>query len=151
MPSRFKITRTVEFHETDLAGIMHFSNYFRWMEACEMAFFRSLGLPVVTRRGDAMTGWPRVGVSCDYRAPLRFGDRVEVRLYVKEIRTRALTLVFQFRRLAPGGGAAELAAGGEMTTVCATMHPRTGRAASRTIPAAVRAKLSVAPARLRGA
>ena len=28
MPSEFAISRTVEFAETDMAGIMHFSNFF---------------------------------------------------------------------------------------------------------------------------
>ncbi len=40
MPSGFSITRRVEFHETDMAGIMHFANYFRWMETCETDFYR---------------------------------------------------------------------------------------------------------------
>ena len=32
MSYEFQITRRVEFFETDLAGIMHFSNFFRFME-----------------------------------------------------------------------------------------------------------------------
>ena len=46
MPYEFKMTRLVEFAETDMAGIMHFANYFRYMEVVEHAFFRSLGLSV---------------------------------------------------------------------------------------------------------
>ena len=44
----FKIVREVEFSDTDMAGIMHFSNFFRFMEAAEHAFFRSLGLSIHT-------------------------------------------------------------------------------------------------------
>src|SRR5260221_14772436 len=47
MPYEFKHTRRVEFSDTDMAGIMHFSNFFRFMEATETAFMRSLGLSVV--------------------------------------------------------------------------------------------------------
>ena len=43
MPYEFKLTRRIEFAETDMAGIVHFSNFFRMMEATEHAFFRSLG------------------------------------------------------------------------------------------------------------
>ena len=43
MPYEFKHIRRVEFAETDMAGIVHFSNFFRMMEATEHAFFRSLG------------------------------------------------------------------------------------------------------------
>ncbi|MHC4993297.1 MAG: acyl-CoA thioesterase, partial [Planctomycetota bacterium] len=46
MPHDFKLLRTVEFFETDMAGIVHFSNYFRYMEATEHAFFRSFGATV---------------------------------------------------------------------------------------------------------
>ena len=42
----FEFQRRVEFHETDLAGIVHFSNFFRYMEDCEHAFYRSLGYSV---------------------------------------------------------------------------------------------------------
>ena len=33
MPSPFTTTRRVEFGDTDMAGIMHFANFFRFMEA----------------------------------------------------------------------------------------------------------------------
>jgi acyl-CoA thioester hydrolase len=65
MPSEFRLTRTVEFHETDMAGIMHFSNFFRWMEACEAGFYRSLGLPLISFVPGNVVGWPRVSASCD--------------------------------------------------------------------------------------
>ena len=43
MACEFKLTRQVEFSETDMAGIMHFSNFFRFMEAAEHAFFSVFG------------------------------------------------------------------------------------------------------------
>ena len=43
MAHAFTMQRRVEFAETDMAGILHFSNYFRFMESVEHAFFRSLG------------------------------------------------------------------------------------------------------------
>ena len=46
MPYEFKAVRRVEFSETDMAGIVHFSNFFRMMEATEHAFFRSLGFTI---------------------------------------------------------------------------------------------------------
>jgi hypothetical protein len=35
MPTPFHTSRFVEFSDTDMAGIMHFSAYFRYMEAAE--------------------------------------------------------------------------------------------------------------------
>ena len=64
MAYEFRILRRVEFSETDMAGIVHYSNFFRYMESAEHAFFRSLGLSVVDRPEHApegeRVGWPRV-------------------------------------------------------------------------------------------
>lgn len=138
MPSEFSITRQVEFADTDMAGIMHFANFFRWMEACETAFYRSLGLPLISFVSGQMVTWPRVNVSCTYHAPLRFDDTVVVKLFVKKLGARSITYAFQFRK----GG--ELAAQGEITAVCVAAEARAGMAA-RPIPAEVRAQLQEAP------
>src|SRR4051794_1868522 len=91
MPSQFTITRQVEFHETDMAGIMHFSNFFLWMESCEAAFYRSLNLPLVSFVPGQAISWPRVNATCQYQAPLRFNDVAEVTLYVKRLGNRSIT------------------------------------------------------------
>lgn len=137
MPSEFTVTRTVEFAETDMAGIMHFSNYFRWMEACETAFYRSLDLPLISFVPGQVVGWPRVKVDCEYRAPLRFNDTVEVKLLIKKLGTKSVTYVVQFRK------AGALAAQGEVTAVCVTSDGKGGMVAEP-IPATVRAKLQEA-------
>ncbi|HTL68994.1 MAG TPA: thioesterase family protein [Lacunisphaera sp.] len=138
MPSEFSITRQVEFAETDMAGIMHFANYFRWMEACETAFYRSLDLPLISFVPGQVVGWPRVNVSCDYRAPLRFYDTVTVKLLVRKLGTRSVTYVFQFRK------DGQVVATGEVTAVCVTGDDKNGMVA-QPIPADVRAKLQEAP------
>lgn len=138
MPSEFSISRTVEFAETDMAGIMHFANFFYWMEACETAFYRSLDLPLISFLPGQVVGWPRVNVSCSYRAPLRFNDTVEVKLLVKKLGARSVVYAFQFRK------AGVLCAEGEVTAVCVTADA-TGAMVSAPIPADVRAKLQVAP------
>ena len=85
MAFEFKITRPVEFADTDMAGLVYFANFFRYMEVCEAAFFRSLGLALIDGAGTRRSGWPRVHAGCDYLEPLRFGDTFEVHLLVKEL------------------------------------------------------------------
>ena len=46
MAHRFTFTDRVQFADTDMAGIVHFSNYFRYMERAEHAFFRSLDMSI---------------------------------------------------------------------------------------------------------
>src|SRR5687767_8848104 len=96
VPAQFHFThrRLVEFADTDLAGIMHFSNFFRFVECAEHAFFRSLGHRVHTHEGTAHQGWPRIDVSCRYHKPARFEQTLEVGLRIQEIRTSSLRYDF---------------------------------------------------------
>ncbi len=140
MPNGFKITRTVEFGETDMAGLMHFSHYFRWMEACEAAFLRKRGLALIERVGSQLRGWPRVRASCDYMAPLHLGDVVEVRLNVEKVGVKSLHLTFTFLKKKTPRGSAEPVATGSMVT--AYVVGVNGRMKAQQIPAKVRTQLT---------
>jgi YbgC/YbaW family acyl-CoA thioester hydrolase len=91
----FETRRVVEFHETDMAGIVHFSNFFRYMEAAEHAFLRSLDQHLHGMIDGLETGWPRVNASCDYRSPARFGDTLTIRVFIDEVRNRAVRYGFE--------------------------------------------------------
>src|SRR6202167_2244828 len=99
MAYEFKAIRRVEFSDTDMGGIMHYSNFFRFMETAEHAFFRSLGFSIVTGHVDPPVGWPRVRAECDYKAPLHFEDEVEIRLLVSQKLNNPLSYVFKFTKL----------------------------------------------------
>lgn len=142
MPYEFKIVRRVEFSETDMAGIVHYSNFFRYMEAAEHAFFRSLGFSVVTSQVDPPVGWPRVHAECDYLQPLRFEDEVEVHMIVAEKRSKSLKYDFRFRKL--NSSPPIEVARGSLTVVCVTHH--LGKMNAATIPLALAEKIDVAPA-----
>lgn len=86
--------RMVEFADTDLAGLMHFSNFFRFVESAEHAFFRSLGFRVHTNDGSNHQGWPRLEVSCKYLRPARFEQTLEICLHVEEVRTSSVRYTF---------------------------------------------------------
>ena len=144
MPHEFKLTRRIEFAETDMAGIVHFANFFRMMEVTEHAFFRSLGLSIHSHEAGATTGWPRVSATCDYRAPLRFEEEVEIHLLVAEVRSRAIRYDFIFRKADDRSEVAR----GSVTAVCATVEKVTGKLVAVPIPDAIRALVVAAPAAL---
>ncbi len=106
MAAEFSYIRRVQFAETDMAGIMHFANYFRLMEETEHAFFRSIGLGAHTTLGCRVIGWPRVITSCEYFAPLRFEDEIELRLRITDLSAGSMTYEVDFllggRRTARG-------------------------------------------------
>jgi acyl-CoA thioester hydrolase len=142
MPAEFSQTHRVEFADTDLAGIMHFANFFRLMERTEHAFLRSLGWSVHQTEGGRTLGWPRVHVECDYRRPLRFEDEVEVRLRVREKRERSLTYDFTFHL---PDSPEQPAATGSVTAVCVELDRAAGVLKSVPIPAALADQIEVAP------
>ena len=140
---RFVHRDFVQFSDTDMAGIMHFANYFRFMERAEHAFFRSLGFSVIDSAvpKDERVGWPRVHASCDYLAPLRFEDEVEVEVLIEEVRTRSLRYLFRVRRAVDG----MLAAEGRIAIVCVKKDRATGQMKAVEIPVRIRECLEPAP------
>jgi acyl-CoA thioester hydrolase len=146
MPYEFKLTRHVDFAETDMAGIMHFSNFFRFMEATETAFFRSLGLSIFPESPDDTVGWPRVHAKCDFRHPLRFEDQVEIHLLVREKREKSIAYTFIFRKL--NETPIREVARGTVVTACVTRDKTTGRMMAVPIPREVADVIQAAPSEL---
>src|SRR6188768_3441391 len=143
MAYEFKITRRVEFSETDMAGIVHYSNFFRYIEAAEHAFFRSLGFSVVTKQVDPPVGWPRVHASCDFKQALTFEDEIEVHMLVTEKKSKSLSYEFRFRKLNPP--APHEIARGRLTVVCVTRDAH-GKMSATPIPKSLADQIEVAPA-----
>lgn len=82
-----------------MAGIVHFSNYYRWMEQIEHEFFRSLSLKIVNNNAEGQTvGWPRVSASCRFQAPARYEDVIDAKLTVQRIGVKSLTFDVKFTR-----------------------------------------------------
>lgn len=146
MASTFRDRRRVEFYETDMAGIVHFSNFFRFMEATEHAFFRSLGLSLHEGDGERMSGWARVQARCEYRLPLHYMDEVEVELHVRAKKKSSLAYDFVFRRVADRDGPTapdEIALGS--LEVVHVEKGAGGRMRAAAMPAEVALRIEVAP------
>jgi acyl-CoA thioester hydrolase len=143
MASSFTYTDRVQFADTDMAGIMHFANFFRFLERAEHAFFRSLDLSVVERNSglprEEQVGWPRVHASCDYHAPLRFEDVITIEMFMEDVRTKSLRYLF---RVYKEDGT--LSAEGRMAVVCVRKDQVTGQMKAVEIPERIHSKLEVA-------
>ncbi len=92
----FRCSRRMEFVETDMAGIVHFSNFFRFMESAEVSFLQSMGLSVRFQDDDQMYSLPRVSASCDFQRPVRFEDIVEIAVTVAKLGRSSITYDFDF-------------------------------------------------------
>ncbi len=90
-PQGFRYRRRVQFAETDLAGIAHFSVFFRYMEEAEHALWRAAGLSIAPA-GDP--GWARVAAAFDFKAPLHFEDEFDVFVSIAEVGRRKVRYEF---------------------------------------------------------
>jgi YbgC/YbaW family acyl-CoA thioester hydrolase len=135
----FVTKRRVEFADTDKAGIVHFSNFFRFMEAAEQEFLRSLGLSVSFVWEGEPIGFPRVSAHCDYLKPTTFEDVLDVTVRIANIGRKSVTYRFEFSR----DGAA--IAKGEVSSVCCRVVKGHGLE-SIEIPTGIRERLEKARA-----
>jgi YbgC/YbaW family acyl-CoA thioester hydrolase len=144
MSYQFRCTQRVEFADTDMAGIVHFSNFFRYMERAEHEFLRSLGLSVHAVNGNDLVSWPRVSAECKYRAPLGFEDELDVHLLVREKRSKSVTYEFRFYKR----GAENLVAVGSITVVSVSIDRASGQMTPIPIPESIDRLIEAAPAEL---
>ena len=131
--AHFRAKNRVEFHQTDVAGIVHFSEFFRYFEIAEHAMYRSLGLSV--HDPGAGIGWPRVSCAFDFLRPMGFEDEFEVAISIERLGGSSLTLSCEI--LLPDGG---VAAKGRSTSVCCR-RTDDGGMERIPIPDGIRAKL----------
>jgi YbgC/YbaW family acyl-CoA thioester hydrolase len=137
-PTPFRTQRRVEFSDTDMAGIVHFANFFRFMEAAEQEFLRSRGLSVALDWEGQALGFPRVSASCDYVQPARFEDVLDVDVTVQKVGRKSVTYAFEFSR------DREVIARGQLSTVCCRVVAD-HKLESLDIPAEVRRRLEHNP------
>jgi len=137
-------TRRIEFSETDMAGLVHFSNFFKYMETAERDFFEAAGVDLIRTKPGELVGWPRVRAECKFAAPIRFGDTIDIHLAVKAVKDRSIDYQFRiFRR--ESDGSRTQAAKGHMTTVLTELAPD-GALRSVKLTDQVRTCITAAPA-----
>jgi acyl-CoA thioester hydrolase len=117
MAETFRTTRLVEFHDTDMAGIMHFASFFHYMESVEHEFVRSLGYSVHSLVEDDTLSFPRVSVSCDFKSPARCEEVLDVELRITRIGAKSVTYTTEFSHQG------RPVATGQITCACCRIEP----------------------------
>lgn len=110
----FKTSFRVAWVDTDAAGVVHYSNYFRFFERAEEEFYASLGFTFVDIRESGLW-FPRVEACCQYKKPSHFNDLLEVAVSVEELREKVVKLGFEVTNKSSG----DLLAVGHMVIVAA--------------------------------
>lgn len=66
-----------KYHETDQQGVIHHSNYFKWMEDARMNLMEQIGLGYKQMEAMEIMS-PVLSLSIDYRSAVKFDDTVVV-------------------------------------------------------------------------
>ena len=118
--SEFTTTRRVEFADTDMGNLVHFSRFFVFMETAEHEFLRTLGTTVHFEHEGRKIGWPRLEARCRYVSPARYGDELAIRLEVARKGRRAMTYDFSFHI------GERLVAEGRISSICCVLDDPDG-------------------------
>ena len=78
----FIFERKINYYETDRMGIVHHSNYIRFMEEARTAFLNEYELPynLLEETGIII---PTINVNCTYKNHVTFGDTIFIKTYLK--------------------------------------------------------------------
>lgn len=96
---RFVHRSRVRFGHCDPAGIAYYPRFFEWFHDAFEAFFEQLaGRSYAAILADTGTGFPAVSSACEWRQPARFGDLIDVEVYVSRLAERSATLEYRVTR-----------------------------------------------------
>jgi acyl-CoA thioester hydrolase len=87
----FKSSYKVYFAHTDAAGVVHHSEYIRWLEAARIDFLDEIGCSYKTLQ-DQKIGFSPIHIDIRYSAPLKYGDIAIIYSKFIEIKHASLTI-----------------------------------------------------------
>lgn len=90
----FTYTRNVNYYETDQMGIVHHSNYIRYMEEARLALLEALSLSYA-KMEEAGLLIPVLSASCTYKIPFRYGEQFSISIYPVQFNGIKLTLGYR--------------------------------------------------------
>ena len=95
-------TFRTRYYETDQMGIIHHSNYIRWMEEARIDVLNQLGYPY--RRFEEM-GYmsPVLHAECEYKKSVKFDDEMKIIVSLQDFGRLKFTLRYDIYNMSEGG------------------------------------------------
>ena len=85
---------TVQYYETDAMAVVHHSNYIRWFEEARLDYLKQAGYPYSTMEEKGLM-IPVLGVSCEYRKAVHFGETVRLETEIVKFNGLKFTVVYE--------------------------------------------------------
>ncbi len=122
--NEFVVEIKVRFADVDHAQIVYYPRFFHYFHiAFEEFFEREMGVSYPDVLDVEHVGFPAVRTEADYRAPVRFGDVLRIRVTCARLGRRSVTLRYRAERVRDGALAAEAL----VTTACVDMRTFTSQ------------------------
>ena len=87
-------TRNINYYETDRMGVVHHSNYIRYLEEARCEWLKSMDMPFDELERNGITV-PVLGVNIIYKMHVTFGDTISIRPFVKEYTGVRMTVGYE--------------------------------------------------------
>ena len=83
--------RKINYYETDRMGIVHHSNYIRFLEETRCYWLNQIGMPFESLEENGIT-IPVLGVNVEYKHHVTFGDTIRIEVFTKEYNGVRMTI-----------------------------------------------------------
>ena len=93
--------RKINYYETDRMGVVHHSNYIRYMEEGRCFWLEQMDMPFDSMEEAGVT-IPVLGVKCDYKRHVTFGDVIVIEMFAKEYNGVRMTIGYNITNKATG-------------------------------------------------
>lgn len=94
--------RKAYYYETDKMGIVHHSNYIRWLEEARVHMLTEVGYPFEKIEAEGLY-MPVLSVECHYKYPVRFDEQFEIHPVVTRFNGCKLTVEYKVINLSADG------------------------------------------------
>lgn len=93
--------RKINYYETDKMGVVHHSNYIRFLEEARCFYFDELKMPFSEFEENNVT-IPVLGVNCTYKHHVTFDDVLLIKVYIKNYTGVRFSVTYDVREKSTG-------------------------------------------------
>ena len=95
------VREKVRFVETDMMGVVHHGNYFKWFEVGRVEYLRKAGVYLLDLMADGIL-FPITEVGCQYKSSARFDDYVMIHTTMTDLSRAKMEFRYQVVREGDG-------------------------------------------------
>lgn len=88
--------RKINYYETDRMGVVHHSNYIRFLEEARCYWLEKAEMPFALLEENGIT-IPVLEVNCSYKYHVTFGDTILINVFAKEYTGVRMTVGYEVR------------------------------------------------------